>query len=96
MISITNTTSTGAGSVLSGGPFSKVAVFVPAVTGGTGSVSVEGSYDGVAWTAVVAATTFTAAGVTKLSTGLFLYPNVRARLAAWGSTNPAVVHVVGA
>lgn len=95
MISITNTTSTGAGTVLSGGPFSRVAVFVPPITGGTGSVSVEGSFDGDNWTAIVAASTFTAAGITKASTGVFLYTNVRARLAAWGSTNAAVVYVVG-
>lgn len=97
MISITNTTSTGAGEAISGGPWSKVAVHVPITANGTGTVIVEGSISGDAWATIIAASTFAAAtGITKTSTGNFLVSSVRARLSAWGSTLPAEVHILGA
>lgn len=92
MIVLSGTTSTGQSDAYSEeGPFTKVAV---EVVGGTGTVAVEGRI-GSDWTALIAASTFTSAGLVATSTGNFLVSAIRANVSAWGSTSEMVVHLLG-
>jgi len=87
-----NSTSTGPGSPISG--LCTKASF--SLTGGTCSVSLEGSLDATNWTTIIVASTYAGTGVLiKSSTTNFLVSNVRARLTAHSAGAAAKVYVLG-
>ena len=87
------TTSTGAGNSASIKPVQKITAQV--VGGGVGSFTIDGSLDAANWTNLVAATTFSVAGITVSSTSLHLVTNLRATLTLNASTAPTTVYVAG-
>lgn len=92
MIALMPTTSTGQSNILTGGPFSKVAI---EVLDGPGTVTVEGRI-GSAWEDLIASSTFPAGGYTATASTGFLVSSVRANVTANGSTGGITVHLLGA
>lgn len=87
-------TSTGYGTVASINP-SQLVTAQAIASAGTGSFLVEGSLDGVTWTGLIGATTFSTAGITASSTSANLFTQVRASFTVNGSTEPQSLFVAG-